>query len=183
MFMKRLIQNDSLMLRHSEAADLPAIVAAESAPENAAWVMQWPAERHLEAIADPDILHFVVQKTAGSGNAESTISGYGIMAGLESPHNAIELRRLVIIDKGQGLGRQTLRSIKTLVFEKLGAHRLWLDLFDTNQRARELYKSEGFSEEGLLRDHVYRNGVYHSFIVMSILTQEHAAGLSQQLKL
>lgn len=168
--MNRLIEDAGMLLRHTTVADLASVIAAESAPENAAWVMQWPAERHEAALSDPDMLHCVIQQAQNP-----SMVGYCLIAGLESPHNAIELRRLVIIDKGKGYGRQSLRLIKRLTFERLGAHRLWLDLFETNTKALSLYESEGFSKEGLLRDHVYRGGVYHSFIVMSILASEYYA--------
>jgi RimJ/RimL family protein N-acetyltransferase len=35
------------------------------------------------------------------------------------------------------------------VFDELGAHRLWLDVFEHNARARHVYRSMGFAEEGV----------------------------------
>jgi diamine N-acetyltransferase len=66
-----------------------------------------------------------------------------------------------------------MRSIIKKVFEEYGAHRLWLDVFDDNQRARYFYKSVGFKEEGVLRDAVRRGDRYDSLVIMSILAGEY----------
>lgn len=43
-------------------------------------------------------------------------------------------------------------NIKKIVFDKLKAHRLWLDVRLKNYRAQQLYQSEGFIKEGVLRE-------------------------------
>jgi diamine N-acetyltransferase len=99
--------------------------------------------------------------------------GFIIIAGLKNPHESIELKRIVIEKKGQGLGRKALKIIKKLAFEELNAHRLWLYVKEFNHRARHLYKTEGFIEEGLLRDCLKTDQRYESLIVMSILKNEY----------
>jgi RimJ/RimL family protein N-acetyltransferase len=44
-----------------------------------------------------------------------------------------------------------------------------------NVRAQALYRSEGFVEEGRLRDSVRTDDGYDSLIVMSVLADEYAA--------
>ena len=51
-------------------------------------------------------------------------------------------------EKGRGHGRAALRLAIELAFEEHGAHRLWLDVKPHNERARALYRSAGFVEEG-----------------------------------
>ena len=41
-----------------------------------------------------------------------------------------------------------------MAFRDLGAHRFWLDVKARNLRAQALYRSEGFVEEGRLRESV-----------------------------
>jgi len=65
--------------------------------------------------------------------------------------------------------------VKKYCFEKLNCHRLWLDVFDFNSRARHLYKSEGFTEEGLIRECIKREDGYKNLVLMSILKQEYEA--------
>ena len=82
----------------------------------------------------------------------------------------------MISSKGKGFGRESLKLIKMIAFEELKAHRLWLDVREKNERAQNLYKSEGFIEEGILRECILHEGVYESLIMMSILESEYIKG-------
>ena len=62
-----------------------------------------------------------------------------------------------------------------MAFRDLGAHRFWLDVKSKNVRAQALYRSEGFVEEGRLRDSVRTDDGYDSLIVMSMLEHEYQA--------
>ena len=80
---------------------------------------------------------------------------------------------------GHGLGRACVRLLKRMAFRDLTAHRFWLDVKALNTRALALYASEGFVEEGRLRESV-RVSVdgadgYDSLIVMSMLDREFHA--------
>lgn len=161
-------KSDSIILKNTSEEDLDFVVNSERKPENAQYVDQWAKERHKDALCNEDILHLTVED---KNNNEPV--GYLIMAGLINPNHNIELKRLVISSKGRGFGRETLKLVKKLAFKKLKAHRLWLDLRYKNQRAQRLYKSEGFIEEGTLRECVLYNGNYESLIIMSILESEY----------
>lgn len=161
-------KSDMLTLRRTEECDLEFVINSEQEPDNAQYVGQWTKEQHLNALQDIDILHLIVEDTIKQNSV-----GYVIMAGLENVNHSIEFKRFVICKKGKGLGRETLRLIKKIAFEQLKAHRLWLDVRNENYRAKNLYKSEGFVEEGILRDCIFSNGDYESLIVMSILEKEY----------
>ena len=90
----------------------------------------------------------------------------------------MELRRLAVTEPGQGHGRAMLRRVKTAAFEELGAHRLWLDVKPFNDRARALYRSEGFVEEGLLRESVRNGSGFDSLVVLSVLKDEYEAAVA-----
>lgn len=77
--------------------------------------------------------------------------------------------------KGAGIGRRVLRATLRHAFDACGAHRLWLDVFEHNERAGALYRSEGFVAEGTLREGVRRDGAFRSLIVVSVLDREYAA--------
>ena len=100
-----------------------------------------------------------------------------VLTGLDNPDRSIELKRLVVDRKGEGLGRETLRQTKALVFEQLGAHRLWLEVIVGNERAHSLYLSEGFVEEGVHRESLLQDGRFLDLIVMSILAKEASSTL------
>lgn len=153
----------------TSAEQLDYVLEAENAPENRNYVSQWTREQHLQAIASSDHLHFLIM------HDEKRV-GYLILAGIESPHNAIELLRIVITVKGKGYGRSVLQFVKAFAFEYRHAHRLWLDVKDFNTKAYALYKSEGFVEEGRLREAIKRGEAYDTMILMAILRQEYVQG-------
>ena len=119
-------------------------------------------------MSDPNIGHFVVESVPGGRPV-----GHVILVGLENPDFCLELRRIVISKKSCGYGREALRLIKAYTFDTLTFHRLWLDVFINNKRAFKLYKSEGFTVEGLHREAVRYNDGFVDVKVMSILRSEY----------
>ncbi|MBO3445623.1 GNAT family protein [Clostridium sp. CCUG 7971] len=161
-------KSKNITLRRTKSTDLEFVISLEREPYNAQYVGQWSKERHMDSLKDRDIVHLIVEDS----NTSKPI-GYIIMGGIENKDNNIEFRRVVISDKGKGFGRETLKLIKEFSFNQLGAHRLWLDVRCKNTKAQNLYKSEGFKEEGTLRECVIYNGSYESIIIMSILEHEY----------
>ena len=80
---------------------------------------------------------------------------------------------------GRGHGRAAIRLLAQMAFRDLGAHRFWLDVKARNLRAQALYRSEGFVEEGRLREsvRVMIDGAdgYDTLVVMSLLDREYQA--------
>jgi RimJ/RimL family protein N-acetyltransferase len=42
-----------------------------------------------------------------------------------------------------------------------------------NDRGRHVYETLGFRKEGIMRDAIYRDGAYHSLVLMSLLESEN----------
>lgn len=157
-----------VVLRPTTIADLDFVLAAEAAPDNRRFVLQWSREQHVTAIGSPNIAHRILEDPL-----KRQAVGYVILLGLEEPHRSIEFRRLVVTEKGRGYGRAAVRAIKRFAFEEFGAHRLWLDVKEFNHRAKQLYASEGFTTEGLLRECYVGEGGFESVYVMSMLESEY----------
>lgn len=167
---------DNIIVRYTQEDDLEFVIDAEHNGDNAQYVGQWTKEQHSEALMQKDIMHLIIEEDISAKTV-----GYVILAGLQNPNCNIEFRRIVITDKGKGLGRKTVKLIKKIVFEQLKAHRLWLDVRYKNHRAQNLYQSEGFLREGVLRECVLYNGSYESLIIMSILENEYSSHNTQSL--
>jgi diamine N-acetyltransferase len=159
-----------LILRLTTVADLDFVLTAEKAPENRPFVGQWTYDQHVTSLADPDIRHFILE-----ASTSKQMVGYTILAGLTNPHQRVEVRRLVITEKGKGYGRAALQQIKHAAFGQWNVHRLWLEVFEMNTRARTLYISEGFTVEGLQRDLIKLNDSFLSVHLMSLLQPEYMA--------
>ncbi|MDU1538304.1 MAG: GNAT family protein [Paeniclostridium sordellii] len=166
--MKKVIkESDLIRLRLTQYEDLEFVIGAENESENAQYIGNWSKTQHLESLSNSDILHLIIEDSK-----KGKPIGYIIMAGLDNPNHNIEFKRFVICDKGKGFGKEPLRLIKEYSFNELRAHRLWLDVRYKNKRAQNVYKSQGFKEEGILRECILYKGNYESLIVMSILKNE-----------
>ena len=163
-----------LRLRPTMLSDLDFVTTVEHDARNLPFITPWERMQHEGAVRFPDFRHFIVEAGA---DFEST--GFIILQGCRNPHRSVELKRMVLQTKGQGLGRACVRLLKAMAFRDLKAHRFWLDVKGLNTLAHALYSSEGFTEEGRLREsvRVTIDGAdgYDSLIVMSILDREYHA--------
>ena len=157
-------------LRPTMLSDLDFVLSVERHPGNLPFITPWERTQHEGAVRFPDFRHFIVE--AGGG---TQAVGFVILQGCRSQHRSVELKRIVLQSKGQGLGRACVRLLKRMAFRDLRAHRFWLDFKASNPRARALYDSEGFVVEGTLREAVRVDDGYASLVVMSILESEYAA--------
>jgi diamine N-acetyltransferase len=166
-----------LHLRPTMLSDLEFVAAVESDSHNVPFISPWERTQHEGALRFPDFRHFIVE-----AGAHGSRDGFVILQGCRNPHRSVELKRIVLQPKGQGLGRACVRLLKQLAFRDLKAHRFWLDVKALNTRAKLLYDSEGFTEEGRLREsvRVTIDGAdgYDSLIVMSMLDREYQARLA-----
>ncbi|HWW03844.1 GNAT family protein [Collimonas sp.] len=73
----------------------------------------------------------------------------------------------------RGLGKLAMQRLLSHAFHDLNLHRIYLSVLSSNVRAFSMYKKIGFSEEGKLRDALFKNGGYADLIQMSILSNEY----------
>ena len=72
--------------------------------------------------------------------------------------------------QGRGLGHQLLDAVQALALHQ-GLANLWLEVRDSNHRARALYLRRGFSEVGVRRGYYPAAGRRESAIVMRLPLQ------------
>ena len=171
-----------IALRPTMLSDLEYVGAVETDAANRPFITPWERPQHEGALRIPDLRHFIVE--AGPSFERS---GFVILQGCRNPHRSVELKRIVLQreGQGQGLGRACVRLLKRMAFNELRAHRFWLDVKSLNERALALYRSEGFVEEGRLRESVrLMDGAdgYDSLVVMSMLDREYRARLALALE-
>lgn len=75
-------------------------------------------------------------------------------------------------NQGKGIGHLATVQMLKHAFQDLNLHRVYLSVLAGNQRAINMYRKNGFKEEGTLRKAVYKNGEYHDVIVMGLLREE-----------
>ncbi|AWB45754.1 GNAT family N-acetyltransferase [Paenibacillus sp. CAA11] len=83
--------------------------------------------------------------------------------------------------QGQGYGSEAMDILLDYAFGVLNLHRIELNVFDYNERARHVYKKLGFVEEGIQREALYYNHQYYDSVIMSILEDEYRLRKARKL--
>lgn len=73
---------------------------------------------------------------------------------------------------GRGYGKDLVKTILRYCFIELDLNKVYLDVWEENERAIGCYLKCGFKKDGLFREHVFRGGKYHHKWLMSMLREE-----------
>lgn len=163
------LTGDRIKLTNTISTDIDTIIGFENI--NKPFVHHYSKEKHISLLNDNDCLHLSVRRLDND-----KLIGHMIIFGLCNNNKVLEFRRITINEKGLGFGREAIRLLKKLCFEKLRFHRLWLDVYDDNNRAIKLYESEGFFKEGTLRDNIKTDKGYRSQRIYSMIESEYISG-------
>lgn len=74
--------------------------------------------------------------------------------------------------QGKGYGYESISLITNYGFNELRLNCIYVLIGEYNLSSAGLFKKVGFSQEGILRSRVYKNGSYHNQIMYSILKEE-----------
>ena len=155
------------MLRLATAADIAFIVATERLSGYERLTARWTHAEHQHALERDDTRYLV------GGRAPELLEGFAILQPIEPQHEGAKLRRIAVTAPGTGYGRPFLRAVIEWVFESTPCERIWLDVFTHNERARHVYRSVGFTEDGLLRQaYQLDDGTRADRLIMSLLKSE-----------
>ena len=75
-------------------------------------------------------------------------------------------------DMGKGYGSAAIASLLDIAFGELALHKVWLMVFEKNERSRRTWQRLGFLEEGKLRDEYFHEDGWHNIIRMGMLAHE-----------
>jgi len=164
--MKIELLGTKIKLTNTALNDIEKIVEFEKS--NQQFVSQYPKQKHIALLSDPDYLHLSIKRIDNDN-----LVGHMIIFGLLNPNKVLEFRRITVCERGLGFGREAIVLLKQLCFEKLKFHRLWLDVYDHNSKAIKLYESEGFIKEGTLRESIKTDFGYKSQIIYAMLENEY----------
>lgn len=119
-------------------------------------------------VDDPDRYDFILVDPQGKFLGESVINEIDWDVRLAN-------FRIVLFDSGscsRGLGSWMVEKTRDFAFQNLGLHRLELDVFSFNHRARHVYEKAGFRVEGVRREAIRDGETYADDIFMAILENE-----------
>lgn len=95
-------------------------------------------------------------------HVEDRKAGLGVMIGAKSHWS-------------QGFGTDAVITLLRFAFDEMNLHRVWLQVFDDNERAIVCYRRCGFQTEVRLRQEIYRAGKYCDILTMGVLRDEFEA--------
>lgn len=157
---------NAVSIRRAGPVDIPFIMATERGEGYDDLVGRWSESQHRSEFAKPGSA-YVIGEVAGEPN------GFTILRDLDDPFGNVLLKRIAVRRPGAGFGRQFLAIVLDFAFAQPNTHRVWLDVFVHNARARAVYAGLGLREDGILREaYAKADGTRVSQVLMSILRPE-----------
>ncbi|TXK38761.1 GNAT family N-acetyltransferase [Nonomuraea sp. C10] len=103
--------------------------------------------------------------------------GEVVLNELDEPNLSCNLRIALIGARafGRGYGTEAITLALDHAFRTTPLHRVGLEVFAFNDRARHVYEKLGFVEEGRLRDALRWDGEWYDSLVMSVLRPDWQA--------
>lgn len=124
--------------------------------------------------------HWLATRTEHNDRADwaimraNTFVGEIVLNNLNTANQSVNFRISLVGPHayGFGYGTEAIRLVLDYAFDVAGLHRVELEVYDFNPRARHVYTKCGFIEEGTRRDALLWDGKWHDAITMAILATD-----------
>jgi RimJ/RimL family protein N-acetyltransferase len=176
---KPTLRGEKVLLRPVAAADVAAALDPDpeadrftgSHPRPGAFTVEKREEWYATRADHDDRLDLAVVDLA-----TGSYTGEVVLNELDPDNESCNFRILLFYprNRSRGLGTEATRLILGHAFETVGLHRVDLEVFAFNPRARRVYEKVGFVYEGTKRDALRWDGEWIDADVMSILAGEWA---------
>ena len=133
------MRDETITLHDTRADELRAVYDMEQG-EARSFIVPYTLERHQEEFAKPAVTYKSIRRG-------EEVVGFVILA-LDPDGVSIEFRRIVVSVPGHGIGKAAVELVRELCKWELGRERVWLDVFESNERARHVYEKCGYSRFG-----------------------------------
>lgn len=147
--------------RAAESRDDNLVLQTQKLPENAALILQASLEE-LEDYRNDPLMDYMVFETSESKD----IVAFCLLK--HCGEEQIELRRLLVFEKGKSYGTKSLGRIIEYTFDELHKHVIFLDVFRHNKIAIRLYEKAGFVKKEGANFFIKHRGNMEELIVMKM---------------
>ena len=128
----------TVKLRKSRAEELQYFSELEADADTRDHITPYSLQQHQSEFASSNCVYLSIC-------ADRELAGFFILA-LEADNQSVEFRRIVIARKGHGVGQAAIRALEAWCIEVLQRRRIWLDVFASNLRARQVYAKLGYQQ-------------------------------------
>ncbi len=136
-----LIEGEHLILRKACIEDAEFMSHVEKDADNSPWVANWPLGWRIAKFGDGNFLQTILEKK------DRTPIGFIIFCDMMNMGERVQLKRIAIMEKGKGYGKEALYLAQKLAFEVWETKCLYLGTKEANLRAQSIYKATGFVPE------------------------------------
>ncbi|WP_209441042.1 GNAT family N-acetyltransferase [Streptomyces violaceorubidus] len=176
---KPVLTGDKTVLRPFTAADADTMWDIVNDPEVVRFTFEPTGELTLDRLrswygvrtADPDRLDLAV-----TDRATGELVGEVVLYEWDPAARSCTFRTLLgPRGRDRGLGSEATRLIVGHAFAQVGLHRVQLEVYADNPRARRAYEKAGFVVEGVRREAALRGGTRVDEVLMAVLDHEWRA--------
>jgi len=125
-------------LKESIVEELDIFFQMGNEDDNSPFIIPYSIEKYRQIFSQPEVIFLTIYY-------QDMIFGFLILL-LDKDNKSIELRRIVVTDKGRGIGQQAISKLHIFCKAMLGITRVWLDVFEFNARARFVYEKFGYKQ-------------------------------------
>lgn len=169
---KPTIDGDLVVLRPVQGSDATGLAAVDAETlrltgSHQTFSLEQMAEWYRSRANFDDRLDLaIIEKRTGQWAGEVVLNDL-------NAHNRSCGFRILLRDSsyfGRGLGSETIQLVLRHAFETVGLHRIELEVYAFNPRARHVYEKVGFGYEGTKRHALLWEGVWVDADLMAILS-------------
>lgn len=176
MICQPVLSGERITLRPVRVEDAPFILSALSEPEITHWTgnqtsytLEQVKAFCISIAQDSDRLDYAItQKEADEYIGEAVLQEID----WKNKHAHFRIAMASPEWIGRGFGREATLLLLTHGFEALGLHRIELEVYEFNHRARALYEKIGFVHEGVRRHVLLKDDGFHNALTMSLIATE-----------
>lgn len=177
--------DDLVVLRPADGRDAPRLRTLMADPEvtrltgsarssDEPTTDRWPVEKLVEiydlwAEADDRLVWVVVERSSGE------VVGEALLMDHDPGNRSCGFRIWISGARDRGLGTAATRLAVGHAFDGLGLHRVQLEVYAFNPRARRVYEKVGFVLEGTQREALLFDGQWVDLHLMGMLEQDWRA--------
>lgn len=125
-----------ISIRTALPAEILSFAHMETTQGIAEFINPYMLSKHYVEFSKSDV-HYLSIIT------DKSLTGFMLLV-LDPDGVSVEFRRIVVVTKGKGIGQAAIAAMENYCQAKLGRQRIWLDVFEFNQRGRHIYEKLGY---------------------------------------